>query len=94
MYSTRTLGLALVAALSASPVFAQQHPDAASMPMDGASMPHDCGKAIKRHDHGAEKGTPTPGSMDCAHAATPAASAASGARKKPLHDHGTFHKTP
>jgi hypothetical protein len=92
MPSIRTLALAFLTALSASAAFAQQHPDAASMPMAGASMPHDCGKATKRHDHGAEKRTPSPNSMDCARAAMPPTSAASGAKKKPLHDHAAFHK--
>jgi hypothetical protein len=48
----------------------------------------DCEKAAK-HDHRAEKGMPTPMSAQCADMA---ANAASGAPKKPLHDHQKVHK--
>jgi len=69
-------------ALGCSAVVAQPAP-AASAPST-----KDCEKAAK-HDHRAEKGMPTPMSAQCADMA---ANAASGAPKKPLHDHQKVHK--
>ena len=80
MKLARILAIGAAVLVTAS-AFAQQAPAAAT-----ASKPMmDCSK---RHDHGAEKGTPASKS-DCANGPGQAASAAA---KKPAHDHGKVHK--
>jgi hypothetical protein len=48
-------------------------------------MPMDCSKAMRRHDHNAERNLPVSASKGCAPAR--AASAV-----KPVHDHAKVHK--
>ena len=97
MTSIRTLAAVSFAAsiVLSGTVLAQSAPPA-SMPAADATMPADCAKPTRKHDHGAEKGVPTPTAISapCAVAATaskPAASASTA--KKPGHNHSTFHKT-
>ncbi|HSW08019.1 hypothetical protein [Aquabacterium sp.] len=70
-----------IMAFAAATALAQPAPatPAASMPM------MDCQKMAK-HDHGAEKGTPTPKSTACVNATA----ASSARRKAPAHDHGKY----
>jgi hypothetical protein len=85
MTTLRFLSLALIVSSFAVTAAAQQRPaDPAS-----ASVPHDCAKPMARHDHGAERGSPRPGSMSGPCSPAPGASAP---KAKPLHDHATFHK--
>lgn len=97
MTTINTLAAAIFAAsIALSETVQAQTAPAASMPMAGGAMSHDCATPIRRHDHGAEKGTATPmaTSAPCAVAAAamgPAAAASSA--KKPGHNHSTFHKT-
>jgi hypothetical protein len=87
---------AAVISMAALPAFAQPTP-AAPSPADAASAPMDCMKpAVKRHDHGAEKGlggssASKSGAMGCANESAMAASGAKG-KKKLAHDHAKFHK--
>jgi hypothetical protein len=80
--------VALALVLSTA-VVAQESPVPNPAPAGAASMPHDCAKPMARHDHGAEKGTPTPMSAAC-----PMASAApvEKAKAKRGHDHARVHK--
>ena len=97
MTTIHTLAISFVLATAALSASAQSQPAAsASMPMSGNAMPHDCGKAIAKHDHGADRGTPSmqAKAAPCepiAGAPTPAA-AASAVKKQPRHDHAKFHK--
>jgi hypothetical protein len=94
MTVSRLLPLALSLAFAAISAVAQERPaDAASAPMAAvaAPMPSDCAKPMKRHDHGADKGTSMPMSMSGPCAAEPAASAAKTV-SKPVHDHAKFNK--
>ena len=97
MTTIRTLAAAFFAASIALSGTVQAQPaPAASMPMAGGTMPSDCAKPIRKHDHGAERGMPTPAakSAPCAVAAAASApAAAASAAKKPGHNHSTFHKT-
>lgn len=89
MSTYRLISFTFALALSVAAV-AQERPAAASPPVAAPSTPSDCAKPIARHDHGAEKGTPSPkAAMPCA--ATPAASAT---KTKAIsgHDHAKFHK--
>jgi hypothetical protein len=90
---------AAVITFASLPALAQEpsaSPSAMPHLATSTSMPMDCGKApMKRHDHGAERGTgvttPQPMAMPCG--ADSAASAPAGkAKKAPLHDHAKFHK--
>ena len=98
MTTTRMLSTAICATLIelTSTVQAQPAP-AASMPMASNAMPKDCAKPMARHDHGAEKGTPSAKTMsaNCAQAAaaTMPADAASTPKQKPIHNHSKVHKT-
>jgi hypothetical protein len=98
MSTLRNLSAALfaVAVALTTSVQAQTAP-AGAMPMTGDAMSHDCAKPMRKHDHGAEKGTPTPSaaSAPCtaAMAAPAPAEAASSAKKAAGHDHSKFHKT-
>ena len=85
MVATRLFPIAFALLLSAVAV-AQERP--ASAPAAAAA---DCTKAMARHDHGAEKGTPTPMQSECA--ASPASAASAHQTKaKAGHDHAKFHK--
>lgn len=89
MFASRIFPIAVALVLSTAAV-AQEAPAPAPAPPAAAStMPHDCAKPMGRHDHGAEKGTPTPMSPGCP-MATSASSAK--AKAKPNHDHSRFHK--
>ena len=86
---------AIVITTASLPALAQQTA-AAPMPEMAASMPMDCAKpALKRHNHGAERGLPVSASksmdMGCAHDSAAPASAGK-AKKKLAHDHAKFHK--
>lgn len=84
--------LAIVTAIAATSAFAQQAPEAAAQ-ATSAPVAMDCAASpMKRHDHGAERGTgATAKPMPCA--VTGAASSPDkAARKKPAHDHAKFHK--
>jgi hypothetical protein len=74
---------------------AQSAPAAPAPAVDGQAL-HDCAKPTRKHDHGAEKGIPTPmaKSAPCTDAAAATLPAAAGtAAKKHGHNHSTFHKT-
>lgn len=61
-----------------------------SAPSDEANRkPTDCAKPIARHDHGAERGVPTPVASGC-----PQPPTASSPKAKIIkgHDHAKFHK--
>jgi hypothetical protein len=90
MFASRIFPIAFALALSTAAV-AQGAPVSTPAPDAGAAstMPRDCTKPMARHDHGAEKGTPTPMSAVCPTATT--ASPAK-AKSKPGHDHARFHK--
>jgi len=99
MTTIRTPCVAILVTLSALTATVQAQPaTAASISLAGANTAQDCAKPMAKHDHGEEKGTPTPTatatSAPCAVAAAasgPAAVASSA--KKPGHNHSTFHKT-
>jgi putative alpha-1,2-mannosidase len=64
-------------------------PAAPAAPAAAASASTDCAKPMARHDHGAEKGTPSP------KAAAPCGAAAASkktAKAKTGHDHAKIHK--
>lgn len=88
----RKLCVALFVSTLAFTATAQDRPAGSpATPTADASMPHDCAKPMRRHDHTAEKGMPTPKSIidPC----TPSAAAsAPKAKVKPRHDHAQFHK--
>jgi hypothetical protein len=75
--------MALVIAMALTPLFAQTTTPAATAPAASAAKVRDCEKP--RHDHGAEKGTPTPMSVRCA------AEDARGKKVKRAHDHQKVH---
>jgi hypothetical protein len=92
MFASHFLPIAFAVVLSGAAV-AQEAPAPATdavAPAAAATMPHDCMKEIARHDHGAEKGTPTPKMTGCTMEA-PAAPATK-AKAKLGHDHAKFHK--
>lgn len=96
MTTIRTLCAAIFAASIALSGAAQaQSAPPAPMPVADGQTPHDCAKPMRKHDHGAEKGIPTPvaKSAPCAAAAATVPAAAASAAKKPGHNHSTFHKT-
>jgi len=68
---------AVTLVLSAA-ALAQEAPAPAPAPPAEASTPHDCAKAMARHDQGAEKATPMPMS-----GASPMAATASPAKPRP-----------
>ena len=87
MIITRILSVTFFVTSIAFAASAQSQPmAAASTPMAGASMPHDCARPMAKHDHGAQKNTPTPNAMSgpCAPAA-----AASASKLKSRHDHAS-----
>lgn len=76
--------------LGAAVAEAQERATTAPAAAAAASTPADCkAGGTKRHDHGAERYTPSAKSTACAPAA--AASGAKG-KTKPSHDHSKFHK--
>jgi hypothetical protein len=72
----------------AAAAVAQDLPATAAPPVAATSAQTDCAKPTARHDHGAERGMPTP------KAAAPCGSAKTKAKAKavPGHDHAKFHK--
>jgi len=87
--------IALVAAMAALGLATAYAADAPAAPDSGAAttMPHDCGMPMARHDHGAEKGTPTPPmAMKCAMATEAAVAATPKTKAKRGHDHARTHK--
>lgn len=92
----RKLALAVaLAAIGLSTAYAAEDAVVESgTPAPMAPMTQDCVKPAARHDHGAEKGTPTPISAKCAMAADAATQPADKAKAKAKmgHDHARFHK--
>jgi hypothetical protein len=87
LFRTGLLSAALV--LASTPLLAQTAPaPAASAAAPGMAMQKDC---KSKHDHGAEKGTPTPKSAMCADMAASGAKATAKPKTK-AHDHGKVHK--
>jgi len=86
----RILAVTFTALLSAA-TFAQEASALASQAAEAPAMPAPCAMPAARHDHGAEKGTPTPRMAGC-----PMAAASDSATAKPKakvgHDHSKFHK--
>jgi hypothetical protein len=82
-----TFPLALALVLSTAVV--AQESSAPNLDPAGTAITHDCAKPMPRHDHGAEKGTPTPMRVACPMAATPSIEKA---KAKRGHDHAKFHK--
>jgi hypothetical protein len=89
MFASRLIPVAFAVIFSAA-ALAQEAPAPVTdaKPTAAAAMPHDCTKQMARHDHGAEKGTPTPKMAGCA-MEKPAVSPVKG---KAGHDHAKFHK--
>jgi hypothetical protein len=81
----RSLSSFAVLAVVSAATLAQDKPAAASAPSAAATKPMDCSKAMKRHDHGADRNLPVSASKDCG-----PARAASAVR--PIHDHKKVHK--
>jgi len=83
-------GAALPAAFAASEEVQKPAGPAVQTAMQA---PQDC-RRIARHDHGAEKGTPTPLSVLCGTTPVPTSDRASSRAdaRKMGHDHGRFHK--
>jgi len=94
MTTIRILATALFAASSAVTAAAQEAPvTPAAAPTAGTSMPHDCAGPMAKHDHGAEKGMPTPKSTSMSGPCAPAAAVSMPKAKAKLnHDHAKFHK--
>jgi hypothetical protein len=91
----RKIALALAmttASLTAAYAFVDV-PPAAVEAASTASMPADCGNQMARHDHGAEKGMPTPKSARCQIAKDASAGASTPTKKVTPkgHDHNKFH---
>lgn len=98
MTTIRALAAAIFAAsIALSGTVQAQSAPAVAKPMAGDAMSQDCcAKPVRKHDHGAEKGTPTPTATAAPSTAAAAASepaAAASSAKKPGHNHSTFHKT-
>jgi hypothetical protein len=83
--------------------FAQERPVPApaaaatpAAPAAAAPIPDRCAQQMARHDHGAEKGTPTPMSSTSMSmmtgCATEPAAPATKTKNKAGHDHSKFHK--
>jgi hypothetical protein len=83
---------ALVLAFAASAAPAQEARSTATPAAPGASAPMDCGTAMARHDHGAERNVPAAKAMPCAAEAAASGVAKSKVPAKPTHDHARFHK--
>jgi hypothetical protein len=93
MFASRFLPIVFAMVLSGTAV-AQQVPAPATdaAPGAAATMPLECKKDMSRHDHGAEKGTPTPKMTGCAMKESTAPSAKTKAKAKLGHDHARTHK--
>jgi hypothetical protein len=89
MTITRALALSCAVLLYAGAVMAQPSSADAASGVPGGKTAPDCSKAMARHDHGAERGTPNARSAPCA--AAPASAAKSKAKVR-RHDHARFHK--
>lgn len=80
----------IVALAFASAAVAQDAPVPATVapPVAAAPAPGDCARPMARHDHGAERYTPSP------KAAAPCGTVKARAKAKSVtgHDHGKFHK--
>lgn len=98
--SARKIALAAaMAALGLATAYAADSPAAPDSGATAATMPRgDCGKPMARHDHGAERGTPTPAMTTMAKCPMageePAAPAApvQKAKARRGHDHARVHK--
>lgn len=74
----------------AGAALAQEAPAPTSPPAAVAAAPGDCARPMARHDHGAERLTPSPkAAAPCAPAKTRTSAKA---KVGPGHDHGKFHK--
>ena len=93
MFASRILAVVLAVFVSAG-AFAQAAPETGAAPgAAAAAMPYDCTAQQPRHDHGAEKGTPSPMMKGCAMSAPATASATKAKSKaKAGHDHARTHK--
>lgn len=86
---TRSFVFPVVLSLAfAAAAIAQDLPAAAAAPASAAPAQTDCAKPMARHDHGAERGMPTP------KAAAPCGPAKTRTKAKAVtgHDHAKFHK--
>ena len=85
MTTIHNISAAILACAFGLTVTVQAQPAAAgAVPMAGATLKQDCARPVAKHDHGAEKGTPSPKTMsgpctpaDAARMSSDAASAAS-----------------
>lgn len=84
MRAFHLISSSIVIAIASAAAAAQDKP-AAVNPATAASQPMDCSKAMRRHDHNAERNLPVSASKGC-----PPARAASVV--KPAHDHAKVHK--
>jgi hypothetical protein len=90
MTASRFLAVACTALLSAA-ALAQSAPVGPDPTVP--AQPGPCIAQGARHDHGAEKGTPTPRmSGGCPMAVPTAAAVVKKPKGKPAHDHSKFHK--
>jgi hypothetical protein len=89
MTNSPIVAFAFAISLSTAAI-AQDSAGAPAAPVTAPSASTDCAKPTARHDHGAEKGTPSPKAMvPCgAESAAPAKKA----KAKTGHDHAKFHK--
>lgn len=93
MRTIATLASLSVLLLASATALAQDRPPAAASAAPAASKAMDCaGGTMKRHDHGAERGTPSMASAPCAPSAASGASAPAKAKAKLTHDHAKVHK--
>lgn len=84
---------ASVATTFATTAAAQPQAAAAATPAASSAMsPKDCARPMARHDHGAERGSPTPRARPAGCPPETAASASAPRKLKPVHDHGKIHK--
>lgn len=88
--------LSVAAALALSTVLAAAQTSPADAPTTPGSTAKDCVKTT-RHDHGAERGAPTPQGKPCMPEKAAAAdgdASAKGSKAKPVggHNHSQFHK--
>lgn len=84
MRAFQLISSSIVIAIASAAATAQDKPVAVK-PATAASQPMDCSKAMRRHDHNAERNLPMSASKGC-----PPARAASAV--KPAHDHAKVHK--
>ena len=89
MFAFRILPIVCALALSAAAAVAQEAPVTPPAAAAAPKMPHDCTKPMARHDHGAERGTPTAMPAACHKDAATSAKTKGKARG---HDHSRVHK--